>query len=52
MGTNILAGTKKELILKAYKNCIERKKEKLSMPPKWDGKAAQRIWKVLCSCLS
>ena len=48
MGTNILAGTKEDMILKAYKSSIERKKEKSSVPPKWDGKAAQRIWKVLC----
>jgi len=49
MGTNILAGTGKEAILKAYKNSLERNKGKVSVPPKWDGKAAERIWKVLCS---
>jgi UDP-N-acetylglucosamine 2-epimerase (non-hydrolysing) len=48
MGTNILAGTKKDMILKAYENSIERKKGQASVPPKWDGKAAQRIWEVLC----
>ena len=21
-----------------------------SVPPKWDGRAAERIWKVLCDC--
>jgi len=49
VGTNTLAGTKKELILKAYKEGIKRKKGKVSVPPKWDGKASQRIWDVLCN---
>jgi UDP-N-acetylglucosamine 2-epimerase (non-hydrolysing) len=48
MGTNILAGTRKEMILEAYQKSIEKKKKKVSVPPKWDGKAAQRIWEILC----
>ena len=51
MGTNILAGTKKETILEAYKLSIDGKGKKFSVPPKWDGRAAERIWKVLCQRL-
>jgi len=47
MGTNILAGTKKESILKAFEEAIVRPKDKFKVPPKWDGKAAERIWKIL-----
>ena len=47
MGTNIVAGTKKESILSAFRKSIERRGEKLAVPPKWDGKASERIWKVL-----
>jgi len=47
MGTNVLAGTKKESILNAYKESINKKGEKHSVPPKWDGKAAERIWRVI-----
>lgn len=47
MGTNILAGTKKESILKAFEEAINRPKDKFKVPPKWDGKAAERIWKIL-----
>ena len=47
MGTNILAGTKKESILKAFEKVIVRPKDQFKVPPKWDGKAAERIWKIL-----
>ena len=47
MGTNILAGTKKESILKAFEEAIARPKDQFKVPPKWDGKAAERIWKIL-----
>jgi len=47
MGTNILAGTKKESILKAFEEAIGRPKDQFKVPPKWDGKAAERIWKIL-----
>ena len=52
MGTNILAGTGKNAILRAYRNSLEKKKGKGSVPPKWDGNAAKRIWKVLCKACS
>jgi UDP-N-acetylglucosamine 2-epimerase (non-hydrolysing) len=47
MGTNILAGTKKESILKAFEEAVARPKDQFEVPPKWDGKAAERIWKIL-----
>ena len=47
MGTNVLAGTKKDSILDAYKKLIQNKKKKYAVPPKWDGRAAERIWKIL-----
>jgi len=47
MGTNILAGTRKESILKAFEEAIARPKDQFKVPPKWDGKAAERIWKIL-----
>jgi UDP-N-acetylglucosamine 2-epimerase (non-hydrolysing) len=47
LGTNILAGTKKDSILTAFKEAIARPKDQFKVPPKWDGKAAERIWKIL-----
>ena len=49
MGTNILAGTQKESILKAFEAAVSRSKDQFKVPPKWDGKAAERIWKILLS---
>jgi UDP-N-acetylglucosamine 2-epimerase (non-hydrolysing) len=47
MGTNILAGTKKALIIKSFEEAVNRPKNRFKVPPKWDGKAAERIWKIL-----
>jgi UDP-N-acetylglucosamine 2-epimerase (non-hydrolysing) len=47
MGTNILAGTKKVSILKAFEEAVAKPKDQYKVPPKWDGKAAERIWKIL-----
>ncbi|HIC86550.1 MAG TPA: UDP-N-acetyl glucosamine 2-epimerase, partial [Desulfobacterales bacterium] len=47
MGTNILAGTSKDSILKAYTKALQRGRGKAKVPPKWDGRAAERIWEVL-----
>ncbi len=46
-GTNILAGTRKESIVRAFEDAIARSKDQFEVPPKWDGKAAARIWKIL-----
>lgn len=47
-GTNVLAGTTKKGILKAYRECFTKVKN-ASIPSLWDGKAAERIWKTLKS---
>jgi len=47
MGTNTLAGNKKEDILNCFWQIIENGKPGASIPPKWDGKAAERIVDVL-----
>jgi len=47
IGTNVLAGNKRESILHAYKTSINEKGKKFSVPPKWDGRAAERIWKII-----
>jgi len=47
MGTNALAGTKKDSILGAYKTILERQKRGFSVPPKWDGRSSERIWQIL-----
>lgn len=49
LGTNLLGGTNKESILEAYREGINRKDKTHSVPPKWDGKAAQRICEILLS---
>jgi UDP-N-acetylglucosamine 2-epimerase (non-hydrolysing) len=46
IGSNILAGTKTENIIRAYDE--SRKKAKgATIPPLWDGKASERIWNLL-----
>ena len=46
IGTNVIAGTKKENIIKAYSESIEKTRH-ASVPEKWDGKASERIWEAL-----
>lgn len=49
LGTNVLAGTKKETILRAYGQKIKQKDRDHAhaIPPKWDGKASKRIWQYI-----
>lgn len=47
LGTNVLGGTRRESILKAYRERLEARGTKFSVPPLWDGRAAERIWNVL-----
>jgi UDP-N-acetylglucosamine 2-epimerase (non-hydrolysing) len=47
MGTNTLAGNKKGDILDCYRQIVENGKPGAAIPPKWDGKAAERIVDVL-----
>ena len=46
IGTNIIAGTKREAILKAYDASIEKAK-KAKVPKLWDGRASERIWNII-----
>ncbi|MBW1673563.1 MAG: UDP-N-acetylglucosamine 2-epimerase (non-hydrolyzing) [Deltaproteobacteria bacterium] len=46
IGTNTLAGNKKEDILRFYRDTINNGKQG-TIPPKWDGKAAERIVDIL-----
>ena len=47
IGTNVLGGTTKDSILSAYREILNKASKHSSVPPKWDGKAAERIWKVI-----
>ena len=47
LGTNILAGTSKDSILEAYKSSLKKRNNQHTAPIKWDGKASERIWKIL-----
>ena len=47
MGTNILAGVKKDKIIDAYRASVKRERDSFMVPPKWDGKASERIWEIL-----
>lgn len=46
IGTNILAGTKKDRILEAYR-FIPEKMRRCRIPAGWDGSTAFRIWDIL-----
>ena len=45
-GTNVLAGTKRSIIIDAYGESI-KKAASASLPRYWDGKASHRIWEIL-----
>jgi UDP-N-acetylglucosamine 2-epimerase (non-hydrolysing) len=47
LGTNTLAGNRKEDIINCYRQIMENGKPDSAIPPKWDGKAAERIVKIL-----
>jgi len=46
-GTNTLTGTGGDDILKAYRALASRRKQAKTMPPLWDGKAAERTVDIL-----
>jgi len=50
IGTNVLAGTTREGILNAYRKSLQ-KKLRADIPPKWDGRASDRIWSILVSSM-
>jgi len=47
MGSNVLGGTKKDTIVNAYREAMARDRKTYAVPPRWDGRASERIWKVL-----
>ena len=47
MGSNVLGGTKRDTILQAYEETLYGGQKAYMVPPKWDGKAAERIWGVI-----
>jgi UDP-N-acetylglucosamine 2-epimerase len=47
MGSNVLGGTKRDSILAAYEETVNGGRTTFKVPPKWDGKAAERIWDVI-----
>lgn len=46
LGSNVLAGTTRAGILEAYQQSLA-KAGTAGVPPLWDGRAAERIWRVL-----
>jgi UDP-N-acetylglucosamine 2-epimerase (non-hydrolysing) len=50
IGTNVVAGMKKEVIIKAYHQAIDKARA-ATVPEKWDGKAAERIWRIMANTL-
>lgn len=51
MGTNILAGTDPERIWRAVRTQLDTRRPTPMIPPKWDGKAAERIVRILDEAL-
>ena len=47
MGTNVLVGNDPEKIRKAVRDALAHKKQTASIPPLWDGHAAERIVRIL-----
>lgn len=47
LGTNVLAGTTRDGILAAYRESLAKKSMGHSIPPRWDGRTAERIWESL-----
>ncbi len=47
LGTNLLAGTRPEAILEAYRAQVSGGGKRGQVPPLWDGRASERIWDVL-----
>ena len=47
-GTNTVVGTDTERIISAWRAALAGRGRKAKTPPLWDGKAAQRITKILC----
>lgn len=46
-GSNTLAGTSKDRVLKAFRTTLADSNGHFAIPPLWDGRAAERIWEIL-----
>jgi len=47
VGTNTVVGNKKENIIKCFRKIMKNGKTEGAIPPKWDGRAAERIVDIL-----
>ncbi len=47
MGSNVLAGNRPGAIMEAFERTLAGKRRRGQVPPLWDGRAAERIWKHL-----
>jgi UDP-N-acetylglucosamine 2-epimerase (non-hydrolysing) len=48
MGSNRLAGNKKENIQRIFQEVLDGPRSGFRVPRYWDGKASERIWEALC----
>lgn len=46
-GCNMLGGTKKDSIIKAFQRTLLKTANRKKIPPKWDGKSSDRIWSII-----
>jgi UDP-N-acetylglucosamine 2-epimerase (non-hydrolysing) len=51
-GSNIVAGTEPEQIIRCYKQIMKIDRQKITTPPLWDGLASERIVKIILQKLS
>jgi UDP-N-acetylglucosamine 2-epimerase (non-hydrolysing) len=51
LGTNVLAGNRRDSIVNAYRRQMASGGRGYRVPPLWDGRAAERIWRVLAEHL-
>ncbi len=51
MGSNILAGTRTDSILSAFRKARQMDRKDSMVPPHWDGKAAERITNIVSNLL-
>jgi UDP-N-acetylglucosamine 2-epimerase (non-hydrolysing) len=51
-GSNIVAGTEPEQIVRCYKRMMNIDRQRITAPPLWDGLASERIVKIILQKLS
>lgn len=47
LGTNTLVGMDPDQILKSYRDALNKSQRKAQIPPLWDGRAAERVVKII-----